>query len=104
MYKEKVFLLVLTFMLVALVSCDETDTNKSADAQSPAKLEQYILTPPPPAEPRINWPKMFGVRPGSPIFIKIPASGEKPLTYKSINLPLPSGIRINKETTKGGMP
>ncbi|MBI5397690.1 MAG: alpha-galactosidase [Verrucomicrobia bacterium] len=46
-----------------------------------------ILTPPPPAEPRINGPSVFGVRPGSPFLYTIPATGERPMTFGVDGLP-----------------
>jgi len=46
-----------------------------------------ILTPPPPAEPRINGPTVFGVRPGSPFLYRIPATGERPMTFSVEGLP-----------------
>ncbi len=50
-------------------------------------ITPYILTPPPAITPRINNPRVFGVRPNSPILFKIAASGEKPLSYSARNLP-----------------
>lgn len=47
----------------------------------------YILTPPPSAEPRINGPKVFGVRPGAPFFYKIPATGSRPMEFFAEGLP-----------------
>jgi hypothetical protein len=55
----------------------------------------YILTPPSPAQPRINGAKVFGVRPGSPVLYKIAASGEKPVKYEVENLP--SGLTVNPD-------
>ena len=46
-----------------------------------------ILTPPPPASPRINGAKVFGVRPGRPILWRLPVTGERPMTLKAENLP-----------------
>ncbi len=46
-----------------------------------------ILTPPPSLHPRINGAKVLGVRPGSPVFFKIAASGRKPLRYTVDSLP-----------------
>ena len=46
-----------------------------------------ILTPPPPASPRINGAKVFGVRPGHPIVWRLPVTGERPMTLKAENLP-----------------
>ena len=55
-----------------------------------------ILTPPPPATPRINGAKIFGVRPGSPFFFTIPATGQRPMTFAVENLP--PGLSVNPQT------
>ncbi|MHA1675342.1 MAG: putative Ig domain-containing protein [Promethearchaeota archaeon] len=49
--------------------------------------EDKILTPPIGPEPRINGPKVFGVKPNSLVLIKVPATGVKPLHYSIKNLP-----------------
>jgi hypothetical protein len=56
----------------------------------------YILTPAASATPRINGPSVFGVRPGSPFQYKIPASGEKPMSYDVTGLP--PGLHLDKQT------
>ncbi|HBE40923.1 MAG TPA: alpha-galactosidase [Bacteroidales bacterium] len=48
---------------------------------------EEILTPPAPAEPRINGPKVYGVHPGSPFLYRIPATGERPMTFSAEGLP-----------------
>jgi alpha-galactosidase len=54
----------------------------------PPSLDQAdILTPPVADTPRINGPKIFGVRPGSPFLYTIPASGKRPVQYAAVNLP-----------------
>ena len=53
----------------------------------PRAAEPLILTPRPGPSPRINGPKIFGVRPGSPVLFKISASGERPLRYSAKDLP-----------------
>jgi hypothetical protein len=55
-----------------------------------------ILTPPAPASPRINSPSRFGVRPGSPFFYRIPASGVRPLEFSAQNLP--AGLTLDSKT------
>jgi len=55
----------------------------------------YILTPKPPAVPRINGPKVFGVRPWSPFLFKVAATGLPPLKYSASELP--EGLMINAE-------
>ena len=46
-----------------------------------------ILTPPTPDAPRINGPRVVGVRPGSPIVWKLPVTGIRPLALAAEGLP-----------------
>jgi alpha-galactosidase len=55
-----------------------------------------ILTPKPAAEPRINGPKIFGVRPGSPFLYSIPATGDRPMTFGARTLP--AGLALDGAT------
>ncbi len=55
-----------------------------------------ILTPPVPSRPRINGPKVFGVRPGSPFLYRIPASGDGPLSFGAKDLP--AGLTLDRAT------
>ena len=52
-----------------------------------------ILTPPPPAAPRINGPSVFGVTPGAPFLYTIPATGERPVTFGADGLP--AGLSVD---------
>lgn len=56
----------------------------------------YLLTPPVRPEPRINGASVFGVRPYSPFFFKVAASGDAPLIYKARSLP--EGLSIDTLT------
>jgi len=58
--------------------------------------EPYILTPAPPAEPRITGAKVFGVRPGSPFQFLVTATGDRPMTFSASELP--KGLSINAQT------
>ncbi len=49
--------------------------------------EKPILTPKPGPHPKINGPKVFGVRPGRPFIYRIPTTGDRPMAYKVSNLP-----------------
>ena len=66
---------------------------RMADGARPVALQSVpaeqlgILTPPEPAEPRINGAKVFGVRPGHPIIWRLPVSGARPLTLAAQDLP-----------------
>ncbi len=62
--------------------------------------EPLILTPRPGPSPRINGPKIFGVRPGSPLLFTIPASGERPLRYAAKGLP--AGLAVDAATGQIG--
>ncbi|MGB9864329.1 MAG: NPCBM/NEW2 domain-containing protein [Candidatus Saccharicenans sp.] len=62
----------------------------------PYAAEPYILTPPPAPEPRINSPKVFGVRPGSPFLFTIAATGERPMTFEAEGLP--AGLKLDRST------
>src|SRR5215208_1158083 len=68
--------------------------SNSAAAQD--SLSKYILTPKPGPQPRINGPKVFGVRPGHPILFTIPASGQKPIKFDIDKLP--KGVKLDKNT------
>jgi hypothetical protein len=56
----------------------------------------FILTPAPPARPRINGTSVYGVRPGSPFLYRIPATGQSPLQYEVGGLP--QGLSVDKLT------
>ena len=58
--------------------------------------EPYVLTPPPPATPRINGAGVFGVRPGSPFLFTVAATGDRPMTFSAKGLP--AGLRIDSAT------
>lgn len=66
------------------------------EAVKPYVSKPYILTPPAPPEPRINGPKVFGVRPGSPFLFTIPATGERPMTFEAEGLP--AGLKLDGST------
>lgn len=55
-----------------------------------------ILTPKPPAHPRINGPTVFGVRPGHPFLFQIPATGERPMRFAAEHLP--AGLTLDAES------
>jgi alpha-galactosidase len=66
-----------------------------------------ILTPPPPASPRINGAKVFGVRPGRAILWRLPVTGERPMSLRAEGLPagvvfdVTTGILSGSVATRG---
>jgi len=55
-----------------------------------------ILTPPAPHEPRINGPSVYGTRPGRPFLYRIPATGDRPMTFSVKGLP--EGLTLDGPT------
>jgi len=55
-----------------------------------------ILTPPAAPAPRINGPRVFGVRPGSPFLYAIPATGTRPMEFAADGLP--AGLTLDRTT------
>ena len=65
--------------------------------ETPARREQFvILTPKPPATPRINGARVFGVRPGRPFLFTIPATGQRPMEFAVDGLPV--GLKIDAQS------
>ncbi len=60
------------------------------------RREEPVISPPPPATPRINGARVFGVRPGSPLLYTIAASGLRPMQFMAENLP--AGLQLNPES------
>lgn len=56
----------------------------------------YILTPKDKPTPKINSPKIMGVRPGNPFLYTIAATGNRPMTFSAENLP--KGLQVAPET------
>ncbi len=63
---------------------------------SRGKYEEYILTPRPPASPHINGPRVYGLRPGSPLIYRIPCTGKRPIKFTAEDLP--RGIVLDEKT------
>ncbi len=55
-----------------------------------------ILTPKPVSAPRINGPKIYGARPGNPFLYRIPAQGERPMTFSASGMP--KGLQLDAQT------
>ncbi|MCX8035864.1 MAG: alpha-galactosidase [Candidatus Sumerlaeia bacterium] len=69
-----------------------------------AKEEPFLLTPKPPAEPRINGPKVAGVRPGHEFIYRIPCTGQRPMQFAADNLPKSIALDPAKGILRGPAP
>jgi alpha-galactosidase len=63
---------------------------------NPISSEEYILTPKALTTPQINSAAVFGVRPESPFLFRIPATGERPMTFYVKGLP--KGLKLDSQT------
>ncbi len=59
-------------------------------------VDGMILTPKSAAVPAIHSPSHIGVRPNSPVLYRIPATGDRPMSFSVTNLPL--GLVLNSNT------
>jgi alpha-galactosidase len=88
---------VCVSVLLALAACRgveppaEPAPPPAAEAPKPAPAgpptDADILTPAPPREPRINGPRVYGVRLGRPFLFRIPATGDRPMKFDVKGLP-----------------
>jgi alpha-galactosidase len=80
---------------------DWADARFEVTGQKPAMVatpreEPVILTPKPSPQPRINGPRIFGVRPGSPFLFTIAATGDRPMQFSADGLP--AGLKLDAAT------
>lgn len=62
----------------------------------PDEGRRIILTPKPGPAPRINGPRVYGVRPGHPVIFRIPTTGTRPLHFQAEGLP--EGLTLDSAT------
>ncbi len=86
----------VTVFLVLVGTSIFVPTLGAAEQAATPKAPAPILTPPPPATPRVNGPGVFGVRPGAPFLYTIPATGQRPMTFGADALPV--GLALDAGT------
>jgi alpha-galactosidase len=84
---------VFGLVLAGVFSCFGGDAGRMLAAPA---AEAVILTPKPPATPRINGARVFGVRPGHPFLFTIPATGVRPMEFAADGLP--DGLKVDAAT------
>jgi alpha-galactosidase len=60
------------------------------------EMVNLTLTPKPSSKPRINGPKVYGVRPGAPFLFTIAATGDRPMEFQA--KALPRGLALDPAT------
>jgi hypothetical protein len=78
------------------ISAIEVSSTPATTPKISHELRDAIRTPKPSLTPRINGPKVFGVRPGSPFLFRIPATGERPMSFAVEHLP--DGLSLDAQT------
>jgi len=92
--KTSLLAVALLSSTAVLIAADApTNTPPAPAAPPPAPV---ILTPKPAATPRLNGPKIFGVRPGSLFLYSIPATGDRPMNFAADGLP--DGLKLDPAT------
>lgn len=71
----------------------EMDGGAKPATIDPPGWDVGILTPPPPATPRVTGPMAFGVRPGHPVLYTVSATGGGPIAFAADGLP--DGLSID---------
>ena len=84
------YLRAISAFIAASVAISVTCAGQTPD------YSEYILTPKAPATPRINGPRVYGQSPDVDFLFKIPASGERPMTFSAKGLP--KGLKLDPET------
>jgi alpha-galactosidase len=71
-------------------------SGKMPSATEAINMKPYVLTPKAAYKPKINGPKVFGARPGSPFLYTIPATGIRPMEFGVRSLP--GGLEVDINT------
>ena len=84
---SQIFVAALFGICFCIRAADIQQNISATNTVSAPVEEAVLLTPPPPDEPRINGPEVYGVRPGSPFLYRIPCTGKRPISFRAENLP-----------------
>jgi alpha-galactosidase len=84
-------------ILIISLFCFHCTGKRDASANSGS----LILTPQAGPSPKINGPKIYGIRPGSPFLYRIPCTGRRPIIFSAENLPEGLSLDIEKGLITG---
>ncbi len=97
-------ILFAALLLVSFSPSKDPSVNHLDGMSSPDDDGKIILTPKPGPEPKINGPRLFGVRPGRPFIYRIPCTGKRPMIFEVDNLPEGLVLNTNTGTISGNAP
>ena len=89
----KISLIAAALLFYASFGCAADAPTNAVTTSTTPPPPPVILTPKPAATPRINGPKIFGVRPCSPFLYSIPATGDRLMTFSADGLP--EGLQLD---------
>ncbi len=92
-FQSTLLVSVIVTLLLCLFPMPGPAAGSPQGATAPGTAEPGILTPAPPDQPRINGPRIYGARPGSPFLYRIPATGARPMTFAGAGLP--EGLKLD---------
>ncbi len=96
MMKKKNFILISALLLGGLATNAQSEVAGTPKNTTVPDYSQYILTPKPGKEPKINGARVFGARPGSQFLFTIAATGERPMKFSAKGLP--AGLTLDANT------
>ncbi len=98
MKRRTLSLAILVALLGAAPLCRATEPGVGVldDVSLINDMKIQLLTPPAPPQPRINGPKVYGCRHGVPFLYRIPATGQRPMTFAAEGLP--EGLSLDPAT------
>jgi len=85
---------LFALLTLALLLSSPSAPVVSAEPEA-SSVAKPILTPKPGPAPRINGPRLFGVRPGRPFIYRIPCTGKRPMQFAVDNLP--GGLKFDAQ-------
>jgi len=84
------------FFFSLFIFCFSSSVSAQEIVKPESVMSKYILTPKAPEEPRINGAGIYGCRPGADFIYRIPATGNRPMTFSADNLP--KGLHLDSKT------
>ncbi len=93
---RNIMMSIIALVLAGIPASAQSEVKGLPENSKVPDYSDYILTPKPGKEPRINGARVFGARPGSKFLFTVAATGERPMTFGATGLP--KGLSIDSKT------